>query len=66
MVDNVMLADTDLQMAGYSNEQVFPMQKRMIDALAAIPGVDAVGLSDGLPLAEGASDSNVFRDDTPT
>jgi predicted permease len=64
-VDNVMLADTDLQMAGYSNEQAFPMQKRMIDALAAIPGVDAVGLSDGLPLAEGSSDSAVFRDDTP-
>ena len=63
-LDNVMLADTDLTMAGYSNDRAFPMQKRMIDALAAIPGVDAVGLADGLPLAEGASDSNFYRDDT--
>ena len=64
-VDNVMLADTDLRMANYSGEHVWPIEKRMIDALATLPGVDAVGLADGLPLAEGASDSTVFRDDTP-
>ena len=64
-IDNVMLVDTDLRMADYSDDQAWPMEKRMIDTLAAIPGVDSVGLSDGLPLAEGASDSNVFRDDTP-
>lgn len=63
-VDNVILADTDLRTGNYTNEQSLPLQKRMIDALAAIPGVDSVGLADGLPLAEGAGDSSVFRDDT--
>ena len=64
-VDNVMLADTDLHMADYRDDQILPMEKRMIDTLTAIPGVDSVGLADGLPLAQGASDSNFFRDDTP-
>ena len=51
-------------MAGYTGDQVPPMQKRMIDAIAAIPGVESVGLADGLPLVQGAGDSNVFTDDT--
>ena len=37
---NVMLVDTDLKTAGYSGDRVLPMQRRMIDALRAIPGVD--------------------------
>jgi hypothetical protein len=36
----------------------------MIDALAAIPGVESVGLADGIPLGEGQGDSNVFREGT--
>ena len=36
----------------------------MIEALQAIPGVDAVGLIDRLPLNYGANDSNVFSDKT--
>ena len=39
------------------------MQKRMIEAVESIPGVESVGLADAVPLAEGASDSNVFTDD---
>ncbi|MGB9258254.1 MAG: FtsX-like permease family protein, partial [Candidatus Korobacteraceae bacterium] len=35
-----------------------------IDAIAAIPGVESVGLADSLPLVQGAGDSNVFTDDT--
>ncbi len=61
---NRMVVDTDLTMSGYSGDQVAPMQKRMIEALAAIPGVESVGLGDGVPLGEGPADSNVFRDDT--
>ena len=41
-----MLASTDLSMAGYSGERVPAMQKRMIEALEAIPGVKSVGLAD--------------------
>ena len=40
------------------------MQKRMIDALAAIPGVQSVGLVDRLPLYYGANGTNVFTDKT--
>ena len=61
-VQNTTLVETDLSIAGYSGEQVRPMQKRLIDALAAIPGVESVGLSDAVPLAQGASDSHVYAD----
>ena len=40
---NAMLVGTDLSMAGYSGDKVPAMQKRMIDALEAIPGVQSVG-----------------------
>jgi hypothetical protein len=38
------------------------MQKRMIDALQAIPGVEQVGLADVVPLGVSTNDSNVFND----
>ena len=63
-MQDTMLVDTDLSMAGYTGDRVPPMQKRMIDTLAAIPGVESVGLADGLPLVEGADDSSVFTDKT--
>ena len=61
---NVMLVKTDLQMAGYSGPQRLEMQKRMLDAAAAIPGVTAVGFADRLPLSIGGNDSDVFADTT--
>ena len=60
----VMLVKTDLQMAGYSGDQRLQMQKRMLDAAAAIPGVTAVGYADRLPLSIGGNDSDVFADST--
>ena len=47
---NAMLVGADLHMAGYSGDRVPAMQKRMIDAIAAIPGVESVGLTDALLL----------------
>jgi hypothetical protein len=47
---NAMLVGADLRMAGYSGDRVPPMQKRMIDAVASIPGVESVGLTDALLL----------------
>jgi hypothetical protein len=41
---NATLADIDLSMAGYREDQVPAMQKRMLDAVEAIPGVESVGL----------------------
>lgn len=63
-VQNVLLAETDLGMAGYSADRVPAMQKRMIDSLKALPGVESVGLADGLPLGDGAGNSMVFTDAT--
>jgi predicted permease len=60
--DNSTLVDTDLSMAGYSGDRAAPMQKRMIEALQAIPGVTHVGLADAVPLGDGNTDSNVFTD----
>jgi predicted permease len=59
---NTLLVSTDLSMAGYSGDRVPVMQKRMIDALQTIPGVESVGLSDAVPLAVGSADSMVFSD----
>jgi predicted permease len=60
----VTLVKTDLHMAGYSGEQQLLMQKRMLDAAAAIPGVTAVGYADRLPLSIGGGDSDVYSDTT--
>ena len=60
---NVMLVDTDLHMAGYS-DAVPEMQRRMIDALETIPGVKSVGLIDTTPLvAGGYNGSPIFADE---
>ena len=62
---HVILADTDLSMGGYSGERALQMQKRMIDAVAAIPGVESVGFIDWAPLVSGGNvDSLVFTDAT--
>jgi predicted permease len=61
---NAILADADLDMAGYSADKVPAMQKRMIDAMAAIPGVQSVGLTDQLPLQDCCNRSSVFTDKT--
>jgi predicted permease len=59
---DAMLVDTDLDMAGYSGDRVAIMQRRAIDAVAAIPGVTAVGMIDRPPLGLGFSISVVFKD----
>jgi predicted permease len=62
---NVIIADTDLSMAGYSGARVLQMQKRMIESVAAISGVQSVGLIDSAPLVSGSnSTSLVFTDAT--
>jgi predicted permease len=62
-VSNVMLADTDLTMAGYKPGQIPVMQKRMLQALQTIPGVDEAGLIDSVPLGDNSgSHSNVFNE----
>jgi len=61
---NAMLVDTDLSMGGYRGDRVPEMQRRMIDALQAIPGVESVGLADAVPLGDGTNSAIVFTDKT--
>jgi predicted permease len=60
---NSMLVETDLSMGGYRGDRVPPMQKRILETLQAIPGVERVGLADTVPLEAGEPDSDVFADD---
>ena len=46
---NVMTAGVNLADAGYTRSQIPQFNRRMIDAIAAIPGVDAVGLVNNYP-----------------
>ena len=62
---NAMLVDTDLATAGYTGERVPAMQRRMIDAVQAIPGVDSVGSVNWPPLEPpGGWQGIVYRDTT--
>ena len=62
--NNAMLAETDLNMAGYRGDQVPAMQKRMIDGVQSIPGVESVGLVGRAPLNGGGFGAPVFTDQT--
>jgi predicted permease len=51
-------------MGGYGKEALPAMQKRMVDRVAAIPGVTAAGLVDNPPIGSGANTTTVFSDST--
>jgi hypothetical protein len=52
-------------MTGYSGDRVPAMQKRMLESVAALPGVESVGLADALPMSvNGGADSIIFADHT--
>jgi predicted permease len=59
-IDHTMLAQADLGMAGYTGDRVPPMQKRLIEAMEAVPGVQAVALADGVPFDMGIGGAMVF------
>jgi predicted permease len=61
---NVTLVGTDLNMSGYSGDRIPQIQRRLLDAVAAIPGITSVGYSSNLPLSIGGGDSYVFTDTT--
>jgi predicted permease len=62
---NTMLSSVNLATAGYSGDQVPAMQRRMIDAMKTIHGVEAAGLVNGYPpLVYGAgTKESVFKED---
>jgi predicted permease len=63
---NATIVDLNLAMAGYSNDQAPALQKRILDSLRAIPGVESVGLSTRYPplIYAAAVRENVFRNET--
>ncbi len=58
----VVLAETDMHMAGYSDSSALAVQRRMIEAAARIPGVTAAGTIDEPPLGTGGSSTPVYRE----
>ena len=61
---NALLVEPDLRMAGYSMDDMPAARKRMLDAVAAIPGVKTAGLIGYPPLAMGGNTTIVFTDQT--
>lgn len=61
---NVMVAETDMSMAGKSGKDALPLQKRMLVEAAQIPGVSAVGMIDDSPLGSGGNNTNIWRQGT--
>jgi predicted permease len=57
----VILARTDLHMAGYPNSSSTLIQKRMLQEAGRIPGVAAVGIIDETPLGSGGSSTVIYR-----
>jgi predicted permease len=53
---DVILAQTDLRMGGYSDRSSTDFQKHMLQQAGAIPGVMAVGLINETPLGTGGRD----------
>ncbi len=60
--EGAMLASMDMQMGGHSAEDALALEHRATDALAATPGVTAVGFTNKLPLSLSTTDSAVWRD----
>jgi predicted permease len=59
-----MVADSDMHMAGYTDDSAFPIQRRIIDEASQLPGVIAAGTVNTLPLSGGGSNWSVYREGT--
>jgi hypothetical protein len=58
-----LLVRTDLSMAGYKDDGVATMQKRMIDMISSTPGVSSVGLVNIPPMEPACcNESDIFTD----
>jgi len=60
----VMLASTDMQMAGYSDKDSLVIQKRMLDRALGTPGVNAAGIINNTPLSGSGNSSGFYREGT--
>jgi predicted permease len=62
--EGAILAETDMHMAGYSDDSALPVQRRMIEEAARIPGVIAAGTIDETPLNGSGNTTPVYREGT--
>jgi predicted permease len=62
---NAMIVDVDLTSAGYKGDRALAMEKRLVEAMQAIPGVQAAGLATSYPplIYAAASSTHVFHDE---
>jgi predicted permease len=62
---NAMVAGVELKMSGYPGDSVTALEKRMIDAIKTIPGIEQAALVNNPPLVGGGGwTMNVFKDET--
>ena len=62
---NAMVAGVELKMTGYTGDSLSALEKRMVEAMEAIPGGEQVGLVNNPPLVAGGGWTiNVFKDET--
>ena len=59
-----VLALTDMHMSGYSDASALPIERRLIEEAARIPGVTAAGTIDDAPLSGSSSSTAVYREGT--
>jgi predicted permease len=59
--EHSILMEIDMHLAGYSGARAAAFEQRVLNAVGAIPGVDAAGWSDPLPLSD-SEIANVYRD----
>ncbi|HEY6768961.1 MAG TPA: ABC transporter permease [Candidatus Sulfotelmatobacter sp.] len=62
--ENVTIATLDLHLAGYSNDELPTVQKRLLDAVASIPGVTGAAYANSTPLSINQSNILVFAPGT--
>lgn len=62
--EGVMIAETDMHMAGYSDDSALPVQRRILGATSQIPGVTGAGLINALPLSGSGSNWSVYKEGT--
>jgi len=62
--ENVELAEVSLWMAGYQDADALPVEQKLIEQAERIPGVEAAGTINSLPLQGRGSTTSIFRQDT--
>ncbi len=59
-----LLGETDLHMAGKSDEEALLLERRMLDDAQQIPGIHAAGIINTPPLGGSGSSTSIYREGT--